>query len=583
MMLAQLSVWVLAATLGQQAPGEAGAAWLKAVPGDVDVAVRGRGLEAAYGDLIAMLKAMSPRAAEAADPGLSQAIAQIRAMHGEVAVKTPWAAVGRVEPPAGGGPPPFAVLVLKDDYEGILKALAGGKDVARRPQDGGFDAIDGPHGGDLYAFKGAGFTALGPDKDLIASIAKPAGEALDAKMTPALAKPFLSGDAGIYVNADRLASRYADRIDQARQSLMAALDQAAKQAPNGQAMEAAKDMYGGLFDSIKEARALALGLDVGATGLRLSGQLDLKPGGAPAASVAAKTGPAGLDRLPAGSVFYIYMNMDAKTLAKWQNMSLRMVDPSGKGSPELAEAMKKFDALGPIEALGAASFDKGMGMFNVTETGDGKAYLEATEAFLKAMRSPDNPANFYKEVKVERDAQKHQGMAFTHISATIDEEKLAKLGTPNGAGSFKAMFGGDSIHSWVGGDGRRSFQIMAPTWDDARARLDEYLKGERNVGAAPAFKAVRSELAEAASLEALASAQGFVKMFAAQLAATANRPEIKDLPDLPKEPAFVGLSATPTAPRGFEFRLTVPAAVGPVFEKGLLPVFQALQGARPAQ
>ena len=51
-MFAHISLWILAATLAQ-APPEAD--WLKAVPADVDVALRSRGLEATRDDLLAML------------------------------------------------------------------------------------------------------------------------------------------------------------------------------------------------------------------------------------------------------------------------------------------------------------------------------------------------------------------------------------------------------------------------------------------------------------------------------------------------------------------------------------------------
>jgi hypothetical protein len=278
----------------------------------------------------------------------------------------------------------------------------------------------------------------------------------------------------------------------------------------------------------------------------------------------------------------MYMNMGAGTLAKLQSMSLRMIDPEGKPSPEWAEAMRKFDALGPVETLGSSSFDKGLGMFTVAESGDNAAYLEATEAVLKAVGAPGAPANIYKEVKVEHDAQKHRGMTFAHVSAVVDEEKLKALGAAAAPESIKAMFGDGSLNSWVGGDGKRAIQVMAPTWDEARARLDAFLDGKSTVGAAPAFKAVRSELAGRASFEMILSAQGFVKMMARQLALTANRPEIADLPGLPEEPAFLGVSATPTQPRGYELRLSAPAAVGPVVEKGLIPVFEALQRPRPA-
>jgi hypothetical protein len=581
-MLAQFSVWILAATLGQ-APAETTAAWLKAVPGDVDVVVRGRGLDSTAHDLIDMIKAMSPRAAGAAVPALSQMLDHIRNMHGEDAVKTPWVGLVRAVPPGPDGVVPFAILVMKDDYQAVLKALTGGKEVALKSQDGGFDEFEAPQGhGPWYAVKGAGFVALGPDKETIAAIAKPGEKTFGATLTPALAKPFFAGDVGLFINASRLSARYADQIAQGRQAFMATLDLAGQKSPNGATMDAAKDLYGSLFDAIKDAGALTLGVDFAAEGLRLAGQLDMKPGVDSTKAVAAdQTGPAELGKLARGSAFYMYMNMQASTFEKWQNMSLRMLNPGGKPDPEMARAMERFHALGRIETLGAVSFETGMRGFNVVEASDPKAYVAATEAMLMAMKGADSPLNLYKEVKVERDVQKHQGMSFTHVVAVFDEEKLAKLqtaGPGGGSASLKAIFGGDSLSYWIGVDGKRVIQVTTPSWDEAKARIDEFLKADSPVAAVPAFQAVRSALADRASLMVILSAQGFVRMIAAQLAASLNKPELKDLAGLPKEPAFLGLSVTPTGPSGYEFHFSLPSPVAAVFENGLIPVVQGLQG-----
>ena len=75
---------------------------------------------------------------------------------------------------------------------------------------------------------------------------------------------------------------------------------------------------------------------------------------------------------------------------------------------------------------------------------------------------------------------------------------------------------------------------------------------------------------------ALVSAQGLVRMFASQFAATLNKPDLKAPGDLPKEPVLFGVSLTPRPPSGYEFHLVVPSQVGPIFEKGLVPLFQSI-------
>ena len=97
-------------------------------------------------------------------------------------------------------------------------------------------------------------------------------------LTSALKTAFLGGDAGVYVNAATpLVKRYGDRINQARQGLVNALDQAGQQMGNEASMKAAEGIYGAMFDSLKVADMLALNVDLAAEGLDLSGVLAVKP------------------------------------------------------------------------------------------------------------------------------------------------------------------------------------------------------------------------------------------------------------------------------------------------------------------
>ena len=294
---------------------------------------------------------------------------------------------------------------------------------------------------------------------------------------------------------------------------MAALDQAEEKNPDGPSMQGVKDMYGGLFDSIKDADALTLGLDFAAEGLKLAGRFDLKPGGDAAQEIAAnQNGPAELDKLATGAAFYMYMNMHASVVEKLQNMSLRMLNPSGKPDPEMARAMKRFHELGRVETLGTSTFDNGTARaFNVINTNDPKAYIAASQAMLLAMKDGNGPVSFYKEIKVEPDAQNYRGVSFTHVVAVFDAEKLAKLSAAGNAGggasSLKAMFGGDSMSYWIGADGQRVIQVTTPTWEQAKAQIDAFKKGESPVGKTPAFQAVRSDLADRASFMMILSAK----------------------------------------------------------------------------
>lgn len=577
MMAAQVSMWLLAAALGQ-APAEAAPTWLGAVPAEADVVVRCRGIATAADDVTAMLKTMSPTVAEAAGPAIAQFVDGWKSQYGADVVDGPVVAMLRIEAPAPGATPPFAILVMKDDFKGLLRAMAKGKGLTTKAEPGGYVSFASPFGvGTWYAFDGEGFTAFGSDATLIGGVARPGDGALGATLSPALLGRFLGGDLGVYINVARLTGRYEAQIEQMRQGVMGGVDQAAQNAPNGASTILVKEVYGGLFDSLKGAESLVLNLDMAAEGLKLDGHLAAKVD-ADAKPAVAGSPPPEFAKLDPDATFYAYMNMDASTVQKWQGMSLRMLNPTGESDPTMDRAMDQFKALGRIETIGASTMGEGMRTFNMSRSSDPNAYVAATEATLAAMKGVESPFNFYKDVKVVRDAQTFNGVSYTHVSVAIDLEKFTKQNpVQGGADRFKAMFGGDSMNYWIGIDGDRSIQVTAPTWDDAKARLERFAKGDSAVGSLAGFKQVQSDLGDRASFLMIASGQGIVRMMASQLAASANQPALKVPADLPTEPAFFGASVTPDGPGGYDFRFSLPSAIGPVFEKGLVPLFRSVQ------
>ena len=254
-----------------------------------------------------MLKAMSPALAERAEQGLTGPLAHVREAFGEAATRTPLVGLIRTNEPGGEGMPPFAILIFDDDYPGVLKAIGKGNAPELEHQEGGFDAFKTPKGEAAYAVKGSGFVAFGPDKTLISEIAKPGEKTLDKALTAELAGQFLAGDVGVYVNAGPLVARHADQIDDARQKFMGALDMAGQQGGNAATMDAAKEIYGKLFDSLKDAAALSFNLDVGSEGLNLGGALAVKPGSSVAKVIATSTSgtAADLAALPQDASFYV--------------------------------------------------------------------------------------------------------------------------------------------------------------------------------------------------------------------------------------------------------------------------------------
>jgi hypothetical protein len=578
-MLAQLSRWLLIAAIGQ-APPEAALA--KAAPADVDVAVRVRGMETSRDDLLAMLKAMNPDWATAAEGPLSAPVAEMRQRHGEHAAKSPFLALVKFgDDGAAGGPPPFAVLVHSEDYKSTLKELSGGKDVELKHQEGDYDEFDSPGGdGKWYAAKAPGVVGFGPSKELIAAIAKRPGQSLDSVLTGSAGPSFYRGDVGLFVNAASLSKRFGEQIEQGRQMLMAALDQAAQQQGNATAMEMVKGIYGKLFDSLKVADRLTLGLDAGPKGLHLAGFLKIKTDSASARSIAdVRSGdlPA-VGKLPTGSMSYGSMNVSATAVERFQSMNLRMLGAGGKPSPESEKAVAEFHGLGQIEQITAMSMDKGMTGLSEMRVDDPRKYITAAVNLVRSMGEGAGRSGIYKDLKVEENARTDGGLTYTHVSATMDVHKLAELAgnQPAQVENLKTMFGDGQVGFWYGTDGKRVLQVIAPTWDEAKSLIDRYSTGKSSVGEDANFKAVRSELPEQASVLLVFNAQGLVRMMVRSIGAVTKRPDLKAPEDMPKDPAYLGVSLTPHAAQGYEFHLAIPSTVGIVIAKGFVPMIGGL-------
>ena len=112
-MLAELSQWILIATLSQ-APQEAD--WLKVIPADVDVAIHvarpGRGSQRRRGH------------AQSDEPGMGQdgrevrrPTWQIREKHGEHGLKAPWVGMFRLGDPDVPGGMAYGIVVAAADYK----------------------------------------------------------------------------------------------------------------------------------------------------------------------------------------------------------------------------------------------------------------------------------------------------------------------------------------------------------------------------------------------------------------------------------------------------------------------------------
>ncbi len=577
-MLAPFAPWLLLAAIGQAAPE---AALLKAAPANVDLAIRCRGLEAARDDVIATVKAMDSEWGNMAEGLISAQVGEIGQRHGERAVKSPFLALVRLPEAVGGGGLTFAVLLPSDDYEGTLRGFNGGKAVELKHEDGGVDSFDGPEDhGTWYAARRAGIVAFGPSKDLVAAIAKGPAKGLDSVLTGPLGEGFLGGEAGLYVNSGPLTKRYADQIEQGRQTFEGLMDQLAQQQP-GQAGSAKliREMFAGLIGWFKQVDGLTYHLDFSEKSVRMAGFLKLAPGSdAAKAALGAQTLPVeSLSRMPGGSAYYLGMNASSRTIQQLLSMSMRMMQGDREPSTEVKKATEALYGMGRLDAIGAVSMASGVTSINEVRTSDPKGFVEHSLNLLRAMGQGEGRLGIYKEVKVEPKVESIGGLAFTHAEVTIDLEKLTAMAgnAPGQADAMKAMLGNGRMNYWYGAEGDRAWQVTAPNREAAVAMIEAARKPEGRVGQLSGFKAVSSDLAHRASLAVVLGTQELVRMIAKQADAAGKKLDLKLLDDMPKEPAFVGASVAPHDGEGYEFRLIVPSEVGPVLARGLIPTLQS--------
>ncbi len=573
MMSSVLGLILAAASLGQQAPALE-AAWLKAVPADIDAVIHVRNAGGTRDDLLKMVRAMSPTVADQVEPMLNGAYEQMAAQAPKELVDGPVLALVRLpQADAPGGMPPLAVLAAVKDVPALVKLITRSDAPKSEPQTGGFVKYQG-EGEDLFVYEGDGFVAFAPNADIVKAIAAKPSATLDAKLSAPQKQQLLGGDLGTYVNLANVQAQYGEQIEQAKDALMGLLDQAGGQMQAGQ-LEQAKQVYGALFEAIKEGDALAVNLDFSAESLKLSGLATPKAGTAAAKRLAtAKVSDAAkLAGLPGDGLLYTYLNIDPESVAALQSLGGGGFGPA-PDSPEAKKAIEALKAAGRSENYSVMSFNGSMNVSGLSYPADAKAMVAAMVTGAEGGKS----SPMVKAVKVTKDAKTYKGIAFSSSAVTIDLEKLAEAqaGNPAAADAVKKMFGGDTLTTWYGTDGKAVLSVVAPTWEAAQPKLDVLLSGTGGIGGDAGFKAARGQLPEQVSALMLVNAQQVVKSLAG-LIGTFTGGEIPVPADMPKEPAYFGGSLA-GSPAGTRFDFVLPSRVGPVLEKGLAPMIMSLQG-----
>lgn len=576
-----VSLW-LAAALGQNAPE---AAWLKSVPADADMVVRIRNIDQVRDNMIKMIEATTPALAPQAKQSIEAGFDQLMNQVGREALQTsaPVLLIMKLpKPEEAGKAPPMALFVQSKNYAALQKAVAKSEPKVSH-QPGGYDQVKGNDAETDYTYKASEFVAVSNDESLIRAIAKPSST-FDKILNPTLRKSLFTGDLGLYLNVTSVQRQYGDQIEGVRQGIMATLD-TQMGATTPEIAKTAKSVYAGLFDAIKDGQALVLNFAFSGQGLGLAGDVTAKPG---TATAKALTGPKtargdALAKLPDDQTSYIFFNGTSDLIQRMQNMSMSMfTGPGEKPSPEMQKALELQRAAGFQDMAIASGITSNSGVQGVTLATykNPQKAIDAITAIVRAGKTSKSPmADIIKEVVVEPKAQSYRGFSLNHSKVVFDLDKFAKMqpNIPNYRNMLKAMLG-EAINNWYGTDGKQVVSVVAPDWAKARSLLDAAFSGQRGIGKTKSYQTVRSKLPAQVNGLFLMSMQGLVQQLSVTFGSMMpDNPAVKNHASLPKEPVLVGGAMT-TTPGALQFQVFVPSAVGEVFEKGLLPLFQGMAG-----
>ncbi len=553
-----VGLWMAAATVGQ-APAEAD--WLKSVPADIPVVARVRALEDVNGDLLAMLKAMSPAAAEAARGAIEPELKAFEEMYGAAAGKNPFFALFRLPDPTQPDLSAWGVIVKTGDAAAVIKDLSQEGGEKPRSLDG-YESFPSKDGQTWYATRGTGWVAFGPDEAMIKAIHQPKASLAEA-LSPEVKARFLAGDVGLYVRIADVQKRYGDFIEQMKPQLLAQLEQAPN-AGGAQNLKNAKVLLNALTEGLKAGDRLVLNFDFDADGLTLSGLATVKADSPVTKDLArARTGTGELmAKLPADRMLYIFGADSTGSPG-----SPPTPGAGSKNSPAVDRAVAaRKQALEGRLVMGMTMIP--MKAISLADPRDPHAAVEASLEVNRALHSQPGAKS-----TIEPNALSHGGFQLARVKIDIDPQKVAEArpDVPGAAEIVKKVVG-KTITAYTGTDGKLFFDASASSDEQAKAMIDAIKDGSHSLGRLASWKALRARLPERATVLVLLSAQETVKMIFASIGAMSNNADLKP-PDMPEAPALLGFALI-ASPRGYDFRLIVPSDVGPVFEKDLAPLGQ---------
>jgi hypothetical protein len=242
-------------------------------------------------------------------------------------------------------------------------------------------------------------------------------------------------------------------------------------------------------------------------------------------------------------------------------------DADGKAAKAVQAAVDDLVKAGPQERVETMTYP--FAMVQVIKFADGAKAVEAQLKLAEALQPGASYQSLVLKEKpvVKRKDQKYRDHEMAAVRMVPDADALVERSDPTGqlpaatkkdmADLFKKLMG-ESVHYWVGTDGKAVFTVVAADWKSAQKALDEYFGGKEVLGAEAGYQLVRKELPAEATVYGIMDPVvygGFIADFFKVGFAAAGQGVFKLPPNWPALPAkhkssYFGLSVMLRPERG---------------------------------